>query len=314
MKAFKGLLVLATGILFYILVRYSTSNHVVQDAQTKKLYIVCTTSMIADAVHNVAGDLVEVHALMGPGVDPHLYKARAGDVQKLQKADIIFYNGLHLEGKMGDLFASLKSSKRTEAVADAIPKNKLLEVGIEGVYDPHIWHDVSLWVAIVEYIAQVLAQEDLRNAAYYERHAAGYKHLLQELDVHIKKTIDRLPPGHRILVTAHDAFHYFGKAYGLQVVGLQGISTDSEISIKDIRDLADFIATHSVRAIFIESSLPERNIQAVQKAVQARGSSVQLGQELYSDALGAEGSDAATYDTMMRHNVETIVAALSGRG
>lgn len=278
--------------------------------QKKKLKVVCTISMITDAVKALGQDHISVTGLMGPGIDPHLYKAREGDVHKLAQADLIFFNGLHLEGKMGDVLNAMNKKIATKAVAEVIPTTLLIEGDFQETFDPHVWHDVSLWLFIVQEIQKVLIEHDPEHAKYYQTNAKNYIQRLQDLDNYIKEQIKRLKPEQRILVTAHDAFHYFGKAYGFTVVGLQGISTDAEISTNDIQRLADYIVEKKVHAIFVESSIPERNIQAVQKAVQARNWEVIIGPELFSDALGDERSDAGTYLGMIKHNIDAIVTTL----
>lgn len=298
-------------VLFLIIIGRSYTKRSAADVTEKKeLMVVCTTGMIADVVKQVGQDYVQVTGLMGPGIDPHLYKAREGDVHRLANADIIFFNGLHLEGKMGDLLGAMKKNKCTNAVAEIIPEQQLIEGDFQGTFDPHVWHDVSLWICVVEGIKNILIEQDVKHANYYQENAKQYIAKLQQLDEYVKKEARRLSDGKRILVTAHDAFHYFGKAYDFNVVGLQGISTDAEISTKDIQTLADFIVEHKVSAVFVESSIPERNIQAVQKAVQSRGWQVAIGPELFSDALGNKDSNAGTYHGMIKHNIDAIIAAL----
>lgn len=274
--------------------------------------VVTTTSLIADAVRQVGGERVAVTALMGPGVDPHLYKAREGDVLRLARADLVLYHGLHLEAKMADILAQLDRWVPTRAVGQAIPPEDLrYPEGSGGNPDPHIWFDVRLWQRVVAFIAQVLAERDPAHAALYQARAAAYQRELEALDAYIRAQVQRLPPEQRVLVTAHDAFGYFARAYGFEIRGLQGISTVAEASIADVQELADFIARRRIRAIFVESSVPVRNIEAVQEAVRARGWEVRIGGALYSDALGEPGTPAATYIGMMRTNVDTIVQALA---
>lgn len=275
--------------------------------------IVATTGMIADTVANIGGDRVDVTALMGPGVDPHLYKASASDVNKLDDADIIFYNGLELEGRMTDIFVRLASSRPTIAVAADIDPVLLREPPeFEGKYDPHIWFDVNLWIEVARKIERELVEFDPRSADIYHRNADDYVAQLEELDAWIVEQIDLIPEQYRVLITAHDAFGYFGDRYGLQVEGLQGISTASEAGAADVQRLAEFIAERGISAIFVESSVPQATIEAVQAAVRARGAEVDIGGELFSDAMGSEGTPEGTYVGMIRHNVETIVSALRG--
>ena len=277
-----------------------------------KLNIVTTTTMLYDLTAYIAGDHAEVTALMGPGVDPHLYQASAGDVTKMQEADIVVYNGIHLEGKMGDIFASLTEQGRDIICAeDGIDKSVLLddETNPE-IYDPHVWFDVTIWMDVAEHAAKVLSEIDPENAADYNANKDNYIKELEELDAYIRGRVEELPESSRVLVTAHDAFRYFGKAYGFEVKGLQGISTDAEAGTADVSNLAKFIADNKIKAIFVESSVPPKNIEALQAAVIARGFDVAIGGELYSDSLGDEASGDDTYVLTCKANIDTIVDAL----
>ncbi len=276
-----------------------------------KLHIVTTTGMIADIAENIAGDYANVEALMGPGVDPHLYKASEGDVQRLQNADIILYNGLHLEAKMAEIFEKMSSSKKTVAVAGGIPKDLLLSPPeFSGQYDPHVWFDVTLWIMAAEKIRDELASFDPQNAEVYQANADAYIQNLQVLHEDVAAKASSVPKEQRVLVAAHDAFNYFGRQYGFEVMGLQGISTASEAGAQDVQNLATLIAERKIKAIFVESSVPERNIRAVQDAVQAKGWDVQIGGSLYSDAMGDKGTFEGTYIGMVTHNIDTIANAL----
>ena len=280
-------------------------------AGSGKLQVVTTTGQIADAARAIGGEHVEVIALMGPGVDPHLYVASEGDVARLQDAGLILYNGLFLEAQMADVLRQIGERKPSVPVAERIPPQQLLPwANYADEYDPHVWFDVSLWMYAVEGVRDALIQTDPANAAAYEANAAAYLDQLAELDAYLKQKASTLPAEQRVLVTAHDAFHYFGRAYGFEVRGLQGISTASEAGAADVRDLADFIASRGIPAIFIETSVPVRNVEALQAAVHDRGADVVIGGQLYSDALGSPDSDAGTYIGMVRHNMDTIVGAL----
>jgi len=272
---------------------------------------VATTGQVGDLVAVVGGDRVEVQTLMGPGVDPHLFKASEGDVQTLAQADIIFYNGLNLEGKMGDILERLGQERPVVAVAEAIPPDQLRQPPeFEGNYDPHVWFDVSLWQQALDRIEQALAEHDPGGAATYEANAAAYRAELDALDTYAKEQIALIPADRRVLVTAHDAFGYFGHRYGIEVVGLQGISTETEAGIDDVQRVAQLIADRQVKAIFVETSVSPRTVEAVQAAVRDRGGEVAIGGQLYSDALGEPGTPEGTYLGMFRANVDTIVAAL----
>lgn len=289
-----------------------------QDSQLplaeRTINIVTTTGMIADITRNVGGDRVQVTALMGPGVDPHLYKASEGDVLRLQEADIIFYNGLHLEAQMGDVLERLNEfGIKTVAVTDQIARS-LLESPpqFQGNYDPHVWFDVTLWMKAVEQVRDTLVEIDSASSAKYEANAEAFLAELTSLHQYVLDQANTVPPEQRVLITAHDAFNYFGRAYGFDVRGLQGISTEAQAGTADVQALADFIVENQIPAVFVESSVPQRNVEAVQAAVQARGFEVKIGGSLFSDAMGSEGTPEGTYVGMVRHNIDTIVSALTG--
>ena len=278
-----------------------------------KYRVVTTIGMITDIVKNVGGDRVEVIGLMGPGVDPHLYQASAGDVQKLSSARLIFYNGLHLESKMADILAKMSGNTKTVAVTDAVDRNLLLTPPeFEGQYDPHLWFDVTLWMEAVGRVRDALSEFDPDNTLQYWSNAERYFAKLAELHEYVKTQAERVPTEQRVLVTAHDAFNYFGKAYGFEVRGLQGISTATEAGIADVQALATFIAERRIPAIFVESSVSSRSLEAVKAAVKSKGFNVEIGGELFSDAMGNEGTPEGTYIGMVRHNIDTIVKALIG--
>jgi manganese/zinc/iron transport system substrate-binding protein len=274
---------------------------------------VATTTIVADAVRQVGGDRVEVVSLMGPGIDPHLYRARESDLQKLLEADIVFYVGHQLEGKMAEVLAQVGKQKPSVALAERIDPTRLLpaEEDFPGVHDPHIWFDVGLWMEAVKVVQDALMDLDPSRAEVYRANAQRYLQKLEELDRWVREEVERIPPGQRVLITAHDAFKYFGKAYGFEVHGLQGVTTEVEASVADIRALAELIVQRRIPAIFVEETVPVRFLRALQEAVRARGFEVVIGGELYSDALGAPGTPGETYLGMVRHNVETIVQALT---
>jgi manganese/zinc/iron transport system substrate-binding protein len=283
-------------------------------SQTRRegpLRVVATTNIVADTVSRVAGRHAKVEALMGPGVDPHLYKASESDVRHLAEADLIFYNGLHLEGKMGDILTKMARSRPVVAVTEAIPEELRREPPeFAGQYDPHVWFDVSLWQRTLEPIAQALTEADPENAETYRANAEAFGRELAELDAWVQGQIGSIPPGQRVLVTAHDAFGYFGQRYGMEVVGIQGISTLAEAGLHDVDRVVQVILDKGVKAIFVESSVPRRSIEAVQAGVRARGRDVAIGGQLYSDSLGTAGTPEGTYPGMVRANVDTIVKAL----
>ncbi len=276
-----------------------------------KIQIVATTGMIADVAQNIAGDKATVISLMGPGVDPHLYRASEGDVQRLTNADIILYNGLHLEAKLAEIFEKMSTSKKTVAVAGNIPTHLLLDSpAYEGQYDPHVWFDVTLWILAAERIRDELMAFDSANSETYMVNAETYIATLNALHEEVAAKALSIPEDQRVLITAHDAFNYFGKQYGFEVMGLQGISTASEAGAQDVQQLASLIAERKIKAIFVESSVPRRNIEAVQEAVAAKGWNVQIGGSLYSDAMGDKSTFEGTYIGMVTHNIDTITNAL----
>jgi len=285
------------------------------DLAQREIRVVTTIGMITDVVKHVGGERVQVKGLMGPGVDPHLYKASEGDVIRLGSADLVFYNGLHLEAQMGRVLERMADTGvTTVAVTDDIARDVLLAPPeFEGNYDPHVWFDVTLWAKSVERVRDTLMELDPTHAELYQTNAERYLQELDELHAYVKGQAERVQAGQRVLVTAHDAFNYFGRAYGFEVKGLQGISTATEASIADVQELADFIAQRRIVAIFIESSVPQRTVEAVQAAVRAKGFAVQIGGELFSDAMGNPGTEEGTYIGMVRHNVDTIVNALLGQ-
>ncbi len=277
-----------------------------------KLQIVTTTTMLYDLTASIAGEHAEVTALMGPGVDPHLYQASAGDVTTMQKADIVVYNGLHLEGKMGDVFAGLAAQNRDIiCAADGIDPTVLLsDESNPDIYDPHIWFDAGIWMDVARHTARRLGEIDPDHRQDYLDNMESYVTSLEELDRYIRSRVLELPESSRVLVTAHDAFRYFGKAYGFDVRGLLGISTDVEAGTADVSHLAEFIADSGIKAVFVESSVPPKNIEALQAAVKARGFSVAIGGELYSDSLGDADSGHDSYVSTCKANIDTIVDAL----
>ena len=285
-----------------------------RDFSTRTIQVVTTTSMIADLVRVVGGERVEVEGLMGPGVDPHLFKASEGDVASMAGADVIFYNGLHLEGKMTEIFEQMKQrGLPTIAVAEGgVAEEQLRQSELfTGNYDPHVWFDVALWIAVTRYVEEQLAALDPTHAETYAAHAQAYIAELESLDRYVREQAVRVPETQRVLVTSHDAFGYFGRAYGFEVRGLQGISTSSEAGTADVQAVAEMVATRRIPAMFVESSVSPRGIEAVREAVRARDFEVVIGGTLYGDALGEPGTPPGAYLGMVRHNIDTIVAALT---
>lgn len=278
---------------------------------TNNISIVATTSMIADAARQIAGDSLEVIGLMGPGVDPHLYKPTQGDISRLTGASLILYNGLHLEGKMQEVFEKLSARKTVVPVSRDIPPSSLIILNQpQGAPDPHIWFDVALWSTAVQTISRTLQEHDPPRAAYYQQRTDAYLEELAQLDEEVRQQIATIPKEQRVMVTAHDAFSYFGRAYNIEVRGLQGISTLSEYGVQDISRLVDYISRRNIKAVFVETSVSPKALEAVVEGSRQRGHPIRIGGSLYSDALGAADSEAGTYTGMFRHNVRTIVESL----
>jgi manganese/zinc/iron transport system substrate-binding protein len=277
------------------------------------LKVVATTTIVGDLVRAIAGDAVTLETLMGAGVDPHLYKPSAGDVRVMASAELIVYNGLHLEGKMTDVLAEMGNrGVATVAVAECLPPERLLPVaGFDGLHDPHVWFDVALWREAAGCLRDALIRVDPANAEAYRQRGDALLDELAGLHAWVGERVAAIPEERRVLVTAHDAFSYFGRAYDLEVRGLLGVSTAAEAGTADVQQLAAFIAERGLPAVFVESSVSPRFVEALIEAVRARGGEVTIGGSLYSDALGSPGSPAETYVGTVRANVETIVEALT---
>lgn len=278
----------------------------------RQINIVATTGMICDAVKNIGGERLSTTCLMGPGIDPHLYKASESDVRALENADIIFYNGLHLEAGMSSVLERMENYREVVAVSNAIERSNLIAPPeFEGAYDPHIWFDVTLWMQTIDPIRDALIEIDPSSKELYTANAKSYYNELTELDAYVRKQVESVPESQRVLITAHDAFNYFGRAYNFEVRGLQGISTQTEAGTGDVQALVEYIIERQIPAIFVESSVPQRNIEAVKEAVKAQGFEIEIGGNLFSDAMGDTGTLEGTYLGMVRHNVDTIVSALN---
>ena len=286
------------------------------DGSAEPYKIVCTVGMITDVVRNLAGDFAEVEGIIGEGIDPHLYKPTRGDVIKLSQADVVFYNGLLLEGKMTDVLVGIASKgKLVKAVTEAIlvETDYLLQKDDGSAYtDPHVWMDVSGWLRAIPVVAETLAFYDPENAEAYRIKATVYAEQLEALDAYAKVAMSTIPESQRVLVTAHDAFQYLGRAYGIEVRGIQGISTESEAGVRDLEDLVDFIVERQIPAVFVESSVADKNVRALVEGARARGQAVIIGGSLFSDAMGQAGTYEGTYIGMIDRNVTTITNALGG--
>lgn len=304
---------LALGLLVALLIAPGCADG--EAADDGRINAIATTSIVADVVRQVGGEHVTVTSLMGPNVDPHLYRPSEGDVGRMASADAVFTNGLDLEGKMGEALEQLGSRGITVvAIAEAVPDSSRREsVQFEGAYDPHVWMDPDLWSLVALRTAEALAQLDPEHADAFRANATAYADALAALDEELRDALEAVPADRRVLVTAHDAFEYFGRAYDFEVRGLQGLSTATEAGTADVQDLARYVTERQIPAMFVETSVSERTIRAVQEAVEARGGTVRLGRPLYSDALGEEGSGAETVADMLRSNVRAIVEGLGGR-
>jgi manganese/zinc/iron transport system substrate-binding protein len=276
--------------------------------------ITTTVGMVTDIVRQVAGEQATVTGIMGAGVDPHLYKPTRDDVAAMMRADVIFYAGLMLEGKMADTLIKIARTKPVQAVTESIEEKYLLEPEeMRGHYDPHVWMDPMAWVKAVEAVSRTLAEYDPANAELYRRNAADYAKRCEELAAYGRQVLATVPESSRVLISSHDAFNYFGRAFGLEVMGVQGLSTESEAGLQRINELVDYIVEQEVRAVFVESSVSPRNIEALAQGVQSRGKDLRVGGELYSDAMGAEGTYEGTYLGMLDHNITTVARALGGQ-
>jgi len=309
-KHFKYFVTLFLTVIFLVGCG-PTSNS--EDADNDgKIEIVTTTTMITDLVETIGGEQVEVNGLMGPGIDPHNYKATPSDVTNMAEADVVVYNGMNLEGQLGRIFSELENlDTEVFVLEDIISEDEMLDSEDDAMpNDPHIWFSVPLWGQASDYIAESLSAYDPENAAYYQENNTAYQAELEELDAYVRERIEEVPAESRYLVTAHDAFGYFGAEYNFEVVGLQGLNTQTEAGTGDVSRLADFIVGNEINAIFVETSVPTRTIESLQESVEQRSFEVAIGGELFSDALGDAEQNAETYIKMFKQNVDTIVEAL----
>lgn len=297
-------------LLLATLLLISVACNTTEGSDSGKLEVVATTGQIADAVANVAGDAVSLTGLLGPGIDPHLYVPTEGDVSTFRNADVIFYNGLHLEAQMLRVLEQMAEQGRiVVALGDNLPADRLIDVDAEQV-DPHVWNDPELWSLGVELVRDTLIEADPDNADAYRENADAYLKEIADTHTYVQTQLDTIPDNLRVMITAHDAFAYFGRTYNMEVAGLQGISTESEASTSDVQNLANFIVERGIPAMFVETSVSPRTIESVQAAVRAQGHEVAIGGQLFSDALGEEGHSAETYTGMLRWNADTLAEAL----
>jgi len=287
----------------------------VATAENTPRAIVATTGMVADLVSSVVGRHGTVTSLMGRGADPHLFKPTRNDVRRLLDADLIFASGLMLEHRMEETLEQMEhSGKPVFAVTDGLERARLIQPeGLDGVYDPHVWMDVALWADCADYVAETLSESDPEHKEEYRANATKYQQQLRELDEYVRRVIESIPAEQRVLVTAHDAFEYFSRRYQIEVRSVQGVSTESEAGVQDINLLVDFLVERKIPAVFVETSVNPKHLTAVQEGCQARGFAVRIGGELYSDAMGSEGTYEGTYIGMIDANATTIAVALGGQ-
>ncbi len=309
----SAILLLLLSVLLLLAACTQPGEVAVASSGDAPIRVVTTIGMITDVARNVGGEHVEVTGLMGAGVDPHLYKATESDVNRLLNAQIIFYNGLFLESRMEDVFAQIAESKPAIAVGEAVPvAERLASPQYAEHFDPHIWMDVKNWQMVAEKIRDELIAFDPAHEADYRSNTAAYLAQLQELEAWVQEQVKTVPEQQRLLVTAHDAFHYFAKGYDFSVYAPQGISTESEAGVEDIRRTIDIVVEQNIPAIFVESSVPPDVVEAIVEGARARGHEIRIGGSLFSDAMGEDGTPEGTYIGMIRHNVGTITSALRG--
>lgn len=282
-------------------------------AQGRKLDVVTTTGMIADAVRQVAGPRVNVRSLMGPGVDPHSYRQTRSDIAAMTRADLVLWHGLYLEAQLEEFLLGLAKRKPVKAVGEAVPvAERVGHDDYPGRFDPHVWMDPRLWRHVVVAVRDALIERDPDGAPEYRTNAERHLAELDRLASYADRVLASVPQPRRILLTAHDAFNYFGRAYGYRVEGIQGVSTESEAGLKRVQELVDLIVQTGLSAVFVETSVADRNVRALIEGAASRGAKVAIGGELFSDAMGADGSYEGTYVGMIDHNVTVIARALGG--
>ncbi len=308
-RKFERVVFTTLGLLGFALFQACTTQ---QNANQKE-YVVCTTNIIADVVKVVLPRDIKVISLMGEGVDPHLYKAGQKDLEYLQQAKVIVENGLHLEGKMAEVLIKLQRYKTVVRMSDGVDEAKLIKIS-DDIYDPHIWFDVQLWSNSVAHMAKEMTKVYPERSEEIRSNQKRFAARLESLNAVVKETMGNVDVNQRVLVTAHDAFSYFGKAYDTEVRGLQGISTQSEFGLKDVSDLVNYLVDRKIPAVFVETSVSEKSIRAVVEGCEKRGHQVNIGGKLYSDALGGKNEEGNTYINMVSTNVETIANALNTKG
>jgi manganese/zinc/iron transport system substrate-binding protein len=309
----KTLLALAGLLAALVLAGCGASGVSGASPSGAQLSVTTTTNWITDTARQIGGNRVEVQGLMGPGVDPHLYQARASDVDRLRDADVVLWNGLELEAKMEEIFAQVGQTKPVVAVGEAVPEPERLAAvaGNATESDPHVWFDPGRWAHAARAVAEAFKEADPEGAAGYDRRLSQFLRDLDEADSYARSRLGEVPERSRVLVTSHDAFGYFADAYGFEVASIQGISTEAEATTADVERVASVIADRELGAVFVESSVPRQTIDAVLAAAARRGQDAVVGGELFGDAAGSEGSEEGTYVGALRHNVDLIAEGLA---
>ena len=281
------------------------------ESSSSKTKVICTTGVIANAIENILPPNFEVKSLMGPGVDPHTYKSKTSEMKDMMDADIIVYNGIHFEANLIDAITEISKNGFVISLGDIVPKERLRKTADFGTaHDPHFWHDVNLFATSIQLAGKKLAEKYPNSKTYIDSATAAYSSELFATEEYVKTEIIKIPDSSRVLITAHDAFGYYGRAFGIEVKGVQGISTASDISLGGITELTSFIVSRKIPSIFVENSVSQKNIKAVIEGCEAKGLTVTIGGTLYSDGLGDEKSGAETYIKMIKKNTNTIVSAL----
>ncbi|MEX0681728.1 MAG: zinc ABC transporter substrate-binding protein [Balneolales bacterium] len=299
-----------TYTLFLVMLLTMACDNDSVQSDDDRPFVVTTTNLILDAVEEIGGEDIRAISMMNAGVDPHVYRATPRDFLNMEQSDLILYNGLYLEGRLSEILDQLGDQSR--AVAASIPRDKLIETTeLGGNYDPHVWFDAELWMYVVDDVADALSELLPERSDEFSRRAEAYKQELEELHFYALQRISSIPEEWRVLITAHDAFQYFGRAYGIEVQGLQGLSTATEFGIQDVTRMVHLITENKIPALFVETSVSTRSIESVIEGVRERGFDVKMGGSLFSDSMGPRGTPEGTYAGMFRHNVETIVRALS---
>lgn len=297
--------------IFLVLIVIVASCRLEQTERRGPLHIVTTTGIIEDVVEHIVEDNAEVSTLMGPGTDPHLYKPTPGDIELLDEADVIISNGLHLEGKMADMLDKYGLEKPVIKVSDGIDKKNLIKsADFEDSFDPHIWFDTKIWMKGMDYVTNELVRIEGDTSGYYRKNFENYQTQVNELDQFVHDALESISDSARVLITSHDAFSYFGKRYGLEVKGIQGVSTLSEVGLKDISNMVDFVIERQIKSIFIETSTSDKTAQSIVDGAKDKGYELELDGPLYSDALGEPDSEGGNYIGMVKANVRVIVEGL----